>query len=429
MLTPSRGAYGREGMTTAGRDVFNTLSPQLSQDLTTAYGSPLYVMLEDVVRDSYRRLSGALRDSGLRAQVAFSVKTNFLTSVCKVFEEEGAVAEIVSGFEYEVAQRAGFPDSRIVFNGPFKSAVELARLAGRIRINAETMGELDELDSIGRRTDVIVPAGLRISLPIGEVPWSRFGFNLASGEAREAIEHVARLANVSLAGLHCHIGTNITRLEAYEAATRMMCELALALRESGVALDYIDLGGGLAAPRSRLLTIPEESWDVPSLEAWAATVAAAFGAYFRGNDAPLLMLEPGRSLVSEAGIVLVTVVSTKRAGDRLAVTTDGGINIVPSTGIKHELRNLTSPEAPMEPVDVFGPLCMQVDCISNETLLPEPQVGDVIGVFDTGAYDFAHSLQFIRLRPAVVMLDGSLDARLIRRAESPEDLFALDSED
>jgi diaminopimelate decarboxylase len=410
-------------------DPFELTSGLDAGDLVRRFGSPLCVILEPLIRDRYQRLYGALNEEGVPAQIAYSVKTNYLTAVCRVFEQEGAFAEIVSGVEHVIVGRAGFPDDRIVFNGPYKTRDELAALAGRGRINVESLSELDVLESIGRERDAVLSAGLRINLPIGVVPWSRFGFSLSEGEAREAVEHIKRLPHIRLGGLHTHIGTNLTNLEAFAEATRLMCECAHSLISEGEEIEYLDLGGGFAAPRSRLLDIPEESWSVPALEDYGRTISTVFRRYFPSEPAPLLFVEPGRAMVSESGVVLTTVVSKRNVGGRLSVVLDGGINIVPSAqGIKHEVRNLSRTDGPAVPVDVYGPMCMQVDTLGAGVALVEPQTGDVLGVFDTGAYDFAHSIQFIRLRPAVAAVNDAGDARLVRRPEAPSDILAVDTE-
>jgi len=415
--------------TTSAVDPFELTSGLDPEDLVRRFGSPLYLVLEAVIRDRYRRLHTALNKEGIEAQIAYSIKTNYLTAVCRVFEQEGAFAEIVSGVEHAIVSRAGFPDDRIVFNGPYKTRDELAALAGRGRINVESLTELDTLESSGRERDAVYPVGLRINLPVGAVPWSRFGFSLSAGEASEAVEDIKRLPHVRLAGLHTHIGTNLRNLEAFTEATKLMCELARSLIEEGEAIEYLDLGGGFAAPRSRLFDIPEEGWSVPALEDYGRTISSVFHRHFPSDPAPLLFVEPGRALVSESGVVLTTAVSKRNVGGRLSIVVDGGINIVPSAqGIKHDVRNLSRTDGPAVPVDVYGPMCMQVDTLGAGVPLVEPQPGDVLGVFDTGAYDFAHSIQFIRLRPAVVAINNVGKARLVRRAEAPSDILDLDAD-
>src|SRR5205823_327883 len=137
--------------------------------------SPLYVISEATIRERYRRFVRAFETTSLRAAVSYSIKTNYLTAVCRVLQEEGALGEIVSGFEYEVAKKAGFPDECLIFNGPYKRRDDLERLAGRARINVESLQEIDALESIAAgRGEVAV--GIRVHMRVGDLAWSRFGF-------------------------------------------------------------------------------------------------------------------------------------------------------------------------------------------------------------------------------------------------------------
>src|SRR5207245_508004 len=149
----------------------------------------------------YRRFDGALRAAGLRATVAYSIKTNFLTAVCRLLQEEGCLGEIVSGFEHEVAKKAGFNDERLIFNGPYKRREELERMAGKARINVESIQEIEVLKEIAK-TRGEVPIGLRVHMRVGDLAWSRFGFSLDDGEADAAIERIRRSPGLRLTGIH-----------------------------------------------------------------------------------------------------------------------------------------------------------------------------------------------------------------------------------
>ena len=401
------------------------ISGELAEELLAEFGSPLYVICEAAIRDRYRRFDGALRAAGLRAAVGYSIKTNFLTAVCRVLREEGCLGEIVSGFEHEVAKKAGFNDERLIFNGPYKRREELERLAGKARINVESIQEIEALEEIaGTRGEVSI--GIRVHMRVGDLAWSRFGFSLDDGEADAAIERIRRSPGLRLTGIHAHVGTNIVDLSLLETAYGRLCCKAADFVAAGFPLEYIDLGGGFAAPGARLYGREDEF--VPAIEAYVDTIARSVCRVLPREPRPLVIIEPGRALVSEAGAVLTRVVTKHGDSEGCSIVTDAGINTVPSAqGLSHEVRNLSRRRSAAVPVDVRGPLCMQNDCLSRDLLLPEPEPGDILCIYETGAYDFSHSLQFIRLRPAVVMLSEDGSPRLVRRAESPVDLLALDA--
>jgi diaminopimelate decarboxylase len=401
------------------------ISGEFAEELLAEFGSPLYVLCEAAIRDRYRRFDGALRAAGLRAAIAYSIKTNYLTAVCRLLQEEGALGELVSGFEYEVAKKAGFSDERLIFNGPYKRREELERLAGKGRINVESIQEIEALEHIARtRGDIAV--GLRVHMQVGDLAWSRFGFRLDDGEADAAIECIGRSPGLRLTGIHAHVGTNIVDLSLLETAYGRLCCKAADLLAAGFPLEYVDLGGGFAAPGARLYGHEDEF--VPAIDAYVDTMVRSVCRVFPREPRPLMIIEPGRALISEAGAVVTRVVSKHGDSEGCSIVTDAGINTVPSAqGLSHEIRNLSRPDNPNGPVDVRGPLCMQNDCLSRELLLPEPEPGDILCIYETGAYDFSHSLQFIRLRPAVVILSQDGSPRLVRRAERPADLLALEA--
>ncbi|MBI2194094.1 MAG: alanine racemase [Planctomycetes bacterium] len=393
------------------------------------YGSPLYLVFETPIRERFRRLRRAFDGLGIQAAIAYSVKTNSLAGVCRILAEENAWADIVSGFEFEIACTAGFSSSRLVFNGPYKTEAELRALLGHARVNLENREQIERADAIGREKGIRLPVGLRIHILAGRRAWSRFGFSLESGEAAEAIALTRRLPGLDLAGLHTHIGTNLPDPAVFEKAARTLCDLAARLKAEGCSMQYLDLGGGFAAPG----TPPRDwagVWSVPPLEEFAAAVSRPVAEAFQPGERPLLVIEPGRALVAEAGILLSTVHSRRRTGGRLQAVLDAGVNLLPrACPLRHAVLNLSRPDGPKSVVDLWGPLCMPEDCVASGVEMSEPQAGDLLAIGSAGAYTFSLSTQFSRLRPSVLLVPPEGPPRLLRRSETPEDVLRLEMRD
>lgn len=246
----------------------------------------------------------------------------------------------------------------------------------------------------------------------------------------EAAARVASSDHLRLAGLHTHVGTYVTDVEIYARAVRKVAEFCGSLRRSSdVAVSYLDFGGGYAS-RNRLhgQWLPLDH-VVPSADRYAeALTSALLGADFPADRMPRLLIEPGRALVDEAVQLLTSVVSCKRLSDgRRAVVLDAGVNVMPTSyWYRHEVVALKAGSGAVEEVNLYGPMCMNIDCLQQGVGLPPLRAGDLLMVRHVGAYNFAQSMQFIQLRPAVVMLgDGGIE--VIRAAETPEYARMLES--
>jgi diaminopimelate decarboxylase len=215
--------------------------------LVERYGSPLFVTSEQRLRGNVRRLQQAFSSRGVKAIHGWSYKTNYNGAVCNVLHQEGSWAEVVSRFEYEKARRLGVPGERILFNGPNKPRAILERaIAEGAHLHVDHLDELTTIEDIARRRGKPVPVALRVNFDTGFTePWSRFGFNLESGQAREAIATVQSSPHLELVGLHSHIGTFILDPRAYAAQVRILCGLMKDVEADGrTRLEYLDIGGG-----------------------------------------------------------------------------------------------------------------------------------------------------------------------------------------
>lgn len=394
------------------------------QMLLEEFGSPLFMLSENTLRDNYRRLHEAFSRRYPRTVIAYSYKTNYLSSVCSILHGEGAWAEVVSGFEYDHARHLGMPGDRIVFNGPCKRKAELKRaMTEGARIHADCMEELSEMEALAEGK---LKMGIRINLQANAQPWDRFGFNLESGQALEAVRWVTSSSRLVLAGIHCHLGTYLTDPGVYgRALDKLIPFLEKLKNELGVKIEWLDLGGGFASRNVLHGTYMPAEYVCPSFEQYAEQICSRL--LGSDLDLPTLFLEPGRSLVDEAMHLGCRVLSNRRRGEgRRALVLDAGVNLLyTSTWYRHEIVPGVDSGGLLEEMDVFGPLCMQIDCLQLGVSLPPLRRGDPVLIRKVGAYNFSQSMQFIQLRPAVVLL-GPDGVELVRRREDGECVRALE---
>lgn len=397
--------------------------------LVRRFGSPLFVVSESRLRREFRDFRAAFRPLYPNTQVAYSYKTNYLTGIRAILHQEGAWAEVVSGLEYEMAERLGVPGDRIVFNGPWKAEDDLRRAAkDGAWINVDTFDELAVLEDIARAEGLVVPVGLRVSARVTETPWEKFGFSLEAGLAEEACRRVVASPALRLRGLHAHLGTDLPDAAAWTKLLDLLLPLMARFeRHAGVRWEALDLGGGFPNrhryARARAATDPERVFS-----AFAEAVARPLVAGLRRlASRPLLVLEPGRAVVEHAVSLVTTVVAMKRlpSGARAAVV-DAGVHLLP-TAYYTALDIAPTRPTPLsvEEVTLFGPLCMQVDCLAVGLRLPPLRRGEHLVVRNCGAYTDSQSMQFIHARPAVV-LASSGRAELLRDAETIEDFVGRD---
>ncbi len=398
------------------------------EDLVAAYGSPAFVYSRRTMQERARELHDQLARRWPRVQLAWSYKTCYLDAVCRTFHAEGAWAEVVSGMEYEKALRNGVPASQIIFNGPHKSDVEIKKafLGGSI-LNLDHFDELSKAEAVAKAMNRTADVGIRLNLQAGAAPrWGRFGFALETGQAWDVVRRLLGGGALNLVGLHCHIGTFVTDANAYRQAAQKIAAFAERLRdELGIAIRYVDLGGGFASTaRLKSQYLPGEQVS-PSLRQYAEAVTDGLSALAADPEtAPLLILETGRALVDDAGSLIATVIANKRLPDgRRALILDAGVNVLfTSFWYRHDITPTTPPRGLPEPTVLYGPLCMNIDVVCDNLMLPPLEVGSRVVIGPVGAYNVTQSMQFIHLRPAVAMIHESGEHDVIRRAETLDDL-------
>lgn len=396
------------------------------KDLMAQYGSPLFVLSEATIRNTYKHAARAFKTRYPKVQFAWSYKTNYLNAVCNIFHQEGSWAEVVSGFEYKKALRNGVAGNQIIFNGPDKSDDDL-----RIAIQNNSPIHIDHLDELYRLTELAdelqqrPQVAIRVNMDTGVYPiWDRFGFNYENGQAWDAINKIMLGNKLELIGLHCHIGTFMLSPQAYAKAANKLADLAINIKNKfAKSVRYIDMGGGFASKNTLKGSYLPGADTTPNIEEYAEAIATALlNAGFVEQDLPLLILETGRALIDEAGYLLGSVLANKRLSDgRRATIVDFGVNIL-FTGFwyDHKISPAQEFSAYTEDTVIYGPLCMNIDVVRSNITLPPLKKGDQLVVHTVGAYNMTQWMQFISLRPAVVLLGVDGKSHLIRKAETAE---------
>lgn len=396
------------------------------KSMLNEYGSPLFVLSERQIRRNMRNAARIFRTRYPKVQFAWSYKTNYLDAVCQIFHQEGSWAEVVSGFEYEKALKNGVPGHHIIFNGPDKTDEQLLQASrNNSLIHIDHYDELYSLIRLSEEHQLKPRVAIRINMDTGIYPkWDRFGFNFENGQAWNALTRILNSAHLELVGLHCHIGTFMLSPSAYAIAARNLCELAWSVNERfGKMVEYIDLGGGFPSTNTLKGAYLPGTDTVPSIDQFADAITDVILGYgFRPEQLPLLILESGRALIDDAGYLLGTVLATKRLSDgRRATILDFGINsLFTSFWYEHKVSPAQEHGQQTEETVLYGPLCMNIDVVRENILMPLLEKGNQVVVHQVGAYNMTQWMQFITLRPAIVLIDEENTTHIIRNAETME---------
>lgn len=394
--------------------------------LIEEHGSPLFVISEKTIRETYRDAVRAFSTRYPKVQFAWSYKTNYISAVCNIYHQMGSWGEVVSGFEYKKALKNGVPGHRIIFNGPDKTVAELKQaIDNGSLIHIDHLDELYTLAELSQTSEKRPKVAIRVNMDTGVYPmWDRFGFNYENGQAWDAINKIVLADRLDLVGLHCHIGTYMMTPSAYAVAAGKLSELALRIKEKfNRKISYIDMGGGFASKNTLKGAFLSGADTTPSFDDFAEAITTAIlNAGFNGDDLPMLILETGRALIDEAGYLLGSVISNKRLSDgRRATIMDFGVNILfTSFWYDHKISPAQDFSHHSEDTVMYGPLCMNIDVVRENASLPPLKRGDHVVVHTVGAYNMTQWMQFIALRPAVVLIGMDGKPNLIRKTETLE---------
>ncbi|MEI7830386.1 MAG: hypothetical protein WCI31_11480 [Prolixibacteraceae bacterium] len=410
--------------TQAKNEVVTNLEGVSVKELLKEYGSPLFVLSEKQIRRNFQHATRVFNTRYPKVQFAWSYKTNYLNSVCKIFHQEGSWAEVVSGFEYEKALGNGVPGNKIIFNGPDKTDAQLITAArNNSLIHIDHFDELYSLIKLSEEFQLNPRVAIRVNMDTGIYPkWDRFGFNFENGQALNAIGRIISSDRLNVVGLHCHIGTFMLDTNAYAIAANKLCELASAIKvKYGKTIQYLDLGGGFPSTNTLKGSYLPGIDTVPTMDLFAdAITSAILGFGFSQEDLPMLILETGRALIDDAGYMLGTVVANKRLSDgRSSTILDFGVNsLFTAFWYDHKVTPAQEGGTYTEETVLYGPLCMNIDIIRENVALPLLKKGDHLVVHKVGAYNMTQWMQFITLRPNIVLLDQESHPHVIRKAET-----------
>lgn len=381
--------------------------------LAEEFGTPLYVYSASYIKDRFNAYREAFPD----ALICYALKANFNPHIVRLLGELGAGADIVSGGELYLALKAGIPANKIVYAGVGKTEKELREAveADILMFNVESRQELEVLNELGKRYGKKVRIAIRVNPDVDPKthPYiatgmrkSKFGIDIK--EAEKEYEYASRLENLEVIGIHCHIGSQILDISPYKEAVEKVVNLYEKLTEKGINIQYLDIGGGLGIKYK-----PEDKEPTPKelanlLEPILSKVKAK------------LILEPGRSITGNAGLLLTQVQFLKDKQDKHFIIVDAGMNdlIRPAIyGAYHHILPVKDEGRQLIKADIVGPICETGDFLALDREIQRVERGEYLAVLSAGAYGFAMSSHYnVRPRAAEVLVDKG-EVKLIRKRE------------
>ena len=391
-------------------------------------GTPTYVYSKQAITGAYRAYDDAL--AGVDHLVCYSVKANSSLGILSMLVAEGAGADIVSAGELYRWQRACGDPGKVVFSGVGKTEAEIkaALAAGILAFNVESIEELVTIDRVARAAGVIAPIALRVNPDVDAQthPYISTGlkqnkFGIAADVARDVFRRAAGMPNLLVRGIDCHIGSQLTKTAPFADAIARLCKLVLDLAADGIAIDLIDIGGGLGIDYGKDGDAPP-----PSHGEYGAAVKAAL-APLKGLPPIKLLVEPGRSIVGPAGTLVTRVLYRKPGETKHFTIVDAAMNdlLRPSFyGSHHPMQPVHKKGAATQITDVVGPICETGDFLARDRALPALAQGDLLAIGAAGAYGMTMASNYnTRPRAAEVVVDGKR-WRIIRERETLEHLLA-----
>lgn len=407
-------------------------------ELKQEYGTPLYIVDEQLIRQRAREYMDAFKASGLTFQVAYASKAFSVKAMCALVEQEGLSLDVVSDGELYTALQAGFPTDRIHFHGNNKTPdeIEMALDAKIGCFVVDNFTEIHLLQAMAAEKNQKVKILLRITpgveahtheyISTGQTD-SKFGFDIGNGSAFEAIELSSRQSHLELLGVHSHIGSQIFEVEGFQMAVERVAGFAREVKEKlGLTFQVVNLGGGFG--------IRYVEGDTPlKVSEYVKAITDGVKTHFAGisEELPEIWVEPGRSLVGEAGTTLYTVGTSKDIpGVRKYVAVDGGMSDNPRPALYESVYEAMLANRANEPaaetVSIAGKACESGDMLIWDLALPKVETGDLLAVACTGAYNYSMASNYNRIRrPAVVFVQNGQSDLVVRR-ESHEDIVRND---
>ncbi|MFO1152274.1 MAG: diaminopimelate decarboxylase [Rhodospirillales bacterium] len=355
--------------------------------IADAVGTPAYIYAQATIERHYRVFAEAF--AGLNTIICFAVKANGNLAVVRTLGLLGAGSDVVSGGELDTAIAAGIPATRIVYSGVGKTADELAHALrlGVMQINVESEPELDLLDTIARSLGRRAPTAIRINPDIDAHTHEKIStgrsenkFGIEWTAAHRVYARAMAMPGIAVTGVAVHIGSQLTDVEPFRAAFHRLRDLVAILRADGLQITTLDLGGGLAVPYGN------EGTAIPGPANYAAVIRQTLG-----DLGCRLILEPGRLIVGNAGVLVTRVLFVKEGATRTFIIVDAGMNDLMRPAMYGAFHAVVTerepePEAPLRAVDIVGPVCETSDTFATERLMPTVAAGDLLVIRTAGAY-------------------------------------------
>ncbi len=392
-------------------------------DIAASHGSPLYVYSGDGIRDDYRRFAAAV--APVDGSVHFALKANSALGVIGLLARHGAGADIVSGGEMARALAAGIPAEKLVFSGVGKSAEEIGAAldAGIGQINAESPQEVEAISQIAAARGVQAPVALRVNVDVAPKTnakistgqrSTKFGVSTSQNEAAGLYRKMAADPHIRPAGLAVHIGSQILELDPFERAYSALLSFGTALRDEGLEVPVLDLGGGIG--------VDYQDGTPTDFTAYGELVSRLFA-----DSGFRLGFEPGRSIVANNGVLLTRVIYVKDGDNKRFAIVDAAMNdlLRPTLYEAHHDIRPVGPEGAIEgPADIVGPVCETGDYLGLDRMMPSLAAGDCLAVMSAGAYGAVMASSYNTRPPAgeVMVLDG--EVHILRRRRDVAELLA-----
>lgn len=389
-------------------------------DIEKEVGTPFYLYSAKTLERHFKAYEKALQ--GIPHLVCFAVKSNSNLAVLRFLGELGAGADIVSGGELFRALKAGISPSKIVYSGVGKTGEEIreALQKGVLMFNVESIGELEKIGEVSRTIGKAAPICFRVNPDVDPKthPYISTGleenkFGLPVDEAKRAYEYASRNEQFLIRGISCHIGSQLTEVSPFVDALKRVLSLVDELEKKGIKMEYLDMGGGLG------IKYDNESPPLPEeyVEALKTTI---------GSRDIKLILEPGRSICGNAGILVTKVLYKKKTPKKAFLVVDAAMNDLARPSLYkayHEIVPVVEQDAKMSTFDVVGPICETGDFFARSRSLPEVNPGDLLAIRSAGAYGFTMSSNYnSRPRVAEVMVYGD-KFKVVRKRETFDDLI------
>lgn len=408
-------------------------------DLAGKYGTPVYIMDEVLIRKNCRKFVSSMNETyDGNGRVIYASKAFSCKAMYKIIKEENMGIDVVSGGEIYTAVQAGFPMEKAYFHGSNKSynELEFALENGVGRIMVDNLLELELLEKAAEKLGTVANVIVRVKPGIeaethsfimtGQTD-SKFGLDLDTGDAMKAIKTALASEKINFKGIHCHIGSQIFEVTSFERAAKVMVGIMKDIKdETGYEVEELDIGGGFG------IRYIEEHTPAPFDEYMKrVSVVIKEECEKNGLRTPFVIIEPGRSIVAEAGITLYTVGAIKNIPEvRTYVSIDGGMCDNPRFILYGSKYTAVIANKATEKADflatIAGKCCESGDMIQKDTYIQTPETGDIMAVLSTGAYNYSMSSNYNRNpRPAVVMLNGD-EERIVVKAETYADLMRND---